>query len=134
MSICEQCSPRFPYLRKLSRRELTRDYLPGLQGTDYKALFVDKEGKFTRVTERWNYNFLQWWGDRLSPGARRNLELSRSKWATARNIEHHFKSLARLLVKLKLAVRNPRFDPNLKYSKETELDVRLCPIIITRPD
>jgi len=56
--------------------------------------------------------------------------MSHSKWATValKNIEHHYKSLARLLVKLGLA------EKNLKWSKASQDDKRLCPIIITRPD
>ena len=89
-----------------------------IRGTEKEELF--KHGEIRR---HWYYH---WLGrcSRLKTGNIRPLEITRAKWATARNALTHYEQLAEILVDLGLAVRNASFSEDEELSE---------PIKITKP-
>ena len=89
-----------------------------VKGTELAELYKHKE-----IRRHWYYH---WLGrcKRLKTGNIRPLEVTRAKWATAKNALTHYAMLADLMVGLGLAVRNEGF-------KEDEEDSE--PIKITKP-
>ena len=89
-----------------------------IRGTEMEQLFTHRE-----IRRHWYYH---WLGrcHRLKTGNIRPLEITRAKWATAKNALTHYNQLAELLVNLGLAVRNGAFNADEELSE---------PIKITKP-
>ena len=89
-----------------------------IKGTEMANLFKNKE-----INQHWYYH---WLGrcKRLKTGNIRPLEITRAKWATAKNALKHYTLLADLLVELNLALRNENFQEEVEGSQ---------PVLITKP-
>ncbi len=89
-SLCSgMMRPAFPLFKEVSVERVSAT----IQGTEYATNFQNEDGSFTGkgVTEQWYYDFMCHWSHQLSAGLKLTgmLEMSRQKWATAKNIEHH---------------------------------------------
>ena len=69
--------------------------------TKWKANWPDS------ITEKWYYHYLRKFN--LRTGTVRPLEISRAKWTTSANMKIHYNMVVEVLVRLKIAVRNPDF-------------------------
>lgn len=95
-----------------------------LEGTIYLQRF-----KHQTLDKDWYYRFLRSYSHMLGTENQRPIEVTRAKWATAKNIGEWYEMLADALVDNKVAVRNPKYDPNAPFgSPDSE------PIYITAPD
>ena len=86
-----------------------------IRGTEMEALFKHRE-----IRRHWYYH---WLGrcTRLKTGNIRPLEITRAKWATAKNALTHYTQLADLLVDLGLAVHNDAYVEGEELSEPIKL-------------
>eukprot|EP00961_Rhodomonas_salina_P176377 2377419-Rhodomonas_salina.1 len=102
-----------------------------MSGTKYERLFKNGE-----VADSWWKRFCWRHAAQLKLGHQRKQELQRERWTTAENLKTWYENLEELLVELGIAVPNPEFDPNQKFSSTgTQESMSKCSrILIKKPD